>query len=213
MLLISPLIAHIKKIVYSNNVIWNIKCKDDQKTIYITFDDGPTAEITDWVLNTLKRFKARATFFCVGENIKDNQELFSKIIKENHSIGNHTYSHINGWRYTKNNYIENIKKFERECYKTNLFRPPFGKLTPKQIKAINQNHYIIMWSVLSADFDKNTSKENCLKNVLKNTKAGSIINFHDNDIAKENLIYTLPRILEYFTEKGYKFDKIVFPNK
>ena len=197
--------------------------------IYLTFDDGPIPELTPWVLQQLSKYNAKATFFCVGENVKRHPEIFQKILSEKHSIGNHTNSHLNGWKTNKEVYLNNIEKAEanfkssvtglwspnetqttgKSSFKTNLFRPPYGKIRPGQAKKILNNGYdIIMWDVLSGDFDLSLSKESCLNNVLRNTESGSIIVFHDSEKAFKNLEYVLPRVLEYFTEKGYVFKAI-----
>jgi peptidoglycan/xylan/chitin deacetylase (PgdA/CDA1 family) len=188
------------------------------KEIYLTFDDGPIPEITPWVLKKLAEYKAKATFFCVGENVSKHPEIFRKIISEEHAIGNHTNNHLNGWRTNKKTYLYNIGKAEdifselagkNQQPRTRLFRPPYGKIKPNQANKILKNGYdIIMWDVLSGDFDLSLSKENCLKNVLKNANSGSIVVFHDSEKAFKNLEYVLPRTLEYFTEKGFVFKAI-----
>ena len=199
------------------------------KEIYLTFDDGPTPEITPWVLQKLSEYKAKATFFCIGENVKKHPEIFQKIITDNHSIGNHTNDHLNGWKTSKRDYLDNIEKAEKRLrfavsgltssvYKqkanksqlsTNLFRPPYGRISPNCVNQILRKGYkIIMWDVLSGDFDLSLSKENCLQNVLKNANHGSIVVLHDSEKSFKNLEYVLPRTLEYFTEKGYVFKAI-----
>ena len=197
--------------------------------IYLTFDDGPIPELTPWVLQQLSQYNAKATFFCIGENVKRHPEIFQKILSEKHSIGNHTNSHLNGWKTNKKVYLNNIEKAEvnfessviglgspneletagNNSLKTSLFRPPYGKIRPSQAnKILNKGYDIIMWDVLSGDFDLSLSKENCLKNVLTNTESGSIVVFHDSEKAFKNLEYVLPKVLEYFTEKGYVFKSI-----
>ncbi len=192
--------------------------------LYLTFDDGPLPEITPFVLDELKKWNARATFFCIGKNIQANPELFKRIINEGHSVGNHTYDHLNGWNTTDEEYYDNIKKchdlmalYGNECeeflpksgvIRPALFRPPYGKLKPAQYKAL-QLYNIVMWDVLSFDFDLTMSAEKVLDNVLKNTEAGSIIVMHDSLKAKPKVEYALPRILKHFTEKEFKFEKIL----
>ena len=188
----------------------------DKKEIFLTFDDGPTPEITEFVLTELKKYNAKATFFCIGKNIKNHPEIFNKIIADNHAIGNHTQNHIKGWEYTKNDYLENVIKVEetlKTCnFKTlqlNLFRPPYGKIKKSQAKKILKRGYkIIMWTVLSADFKTTISKEEYLQNVLKNTKNGSIIVFHDSVKAAERMKYALPKVLKEFSDKGFVFKSI-----
>jgi len=185
------------------------------KTLYLTFDDGPTPEITEWTLNTLKQFNAKATFFCIGDNVRKHPEILKKINTEGHSIGNHTFNHLNGWKTDTNIYIENTEKaqntlekvLDSESFSTKkLFRPPYGKIKNKQARLLLKKGYqIIMWSVISYDWNKSLKGEACLKNVLKHTKDGSLIVFHDSVKAKKNLQYVLPKVLMYYTEKGYTF--------
>lgn len=187
-----------------------------KKEIYLTFDDGPIPIVTEFVLDQLKQYNAKATFFCIGDNITKHPLVYNQILKEGHSIGNHTYNHLNGWKYTLKNYILNIKKTQgiienhsKGKVFTKLFRPPYGKIKHSQAtELINKGYKIVMWDVLSADFDKNISKEKCLENVLKNTYNGSIIVFHDSIKAKEKLYYALPKFLEKYTRKGYTFKAI-----
>lgn len=193
-----------------SNFTWDLPNTD--KKIYLTFDDGPTPEITDWVLNQLQKYNAKATFFCIGDNIRKYPEIFSKIINEEHSAGNHTFNHLNGWKTSTTEYLENTKLCEASISnpKSKIFRPPYGKLKLTQSKKIRQLGYkIIMWDVLSADFDRTISPEKCLENVLKNTVSGSVIIFHDSVNAFPNLEYALPETLKYLSEKGFVFDKIV----
>lgn len=199
------------------NYVWDISVKD--KTIYLTFDDGPTPKITNWVLNTLKSFNAKATFFCIGKNIENHPDIFQNIINDGHSIGNHTYNHIKGWKTNTKNYLLNINKTQDiidsqmgdvTASNTNLFRPPYGQITPKQGKALIKLGYkIIMWDVISFDWDHTVNLETCLKNVSKNTKAGSVVVFHDSIKASKNMCYALPKTLEHFSEKGYRFESII----
>ena len=189
---------------------WDIP--NNEKKIYLTFDDGPTPQVTDWVLAELRKYNARATFFCIGKNIDSNPELFQKIKSENHSIGNHTMNHINGWKSETNEYIKNVKNCaeilsQKYITKSLLFRPPYGKIKKEQSKILRKLGYkIIMWDVLSADFDQTISPEKCLKNVTKNVKSGSVIVFHDSVKASQNLKFALPRTLSFLKEKGYVFD-------
>lgn len=176
--------------------------------IYLTFDDGPIPELTPWVLDQLKEYNAKATFFCVGENIKKHPEIAKRIILEGHSIGNHTYNHLKGWLTSASSYIENFQKFEKEAFHTNLFRPPYGKIKPSQRKEISKTHEIVMWDILSGDFDPKVSPQQCANNVIKNSTPGSIIVFHDNIKATENLKIALPATLKHFSEKGCSFCKI-----
>lgn len=211
----------ILKIIF-RNWVWRLSSKE--KVLYLTFDDGPTPEITEWTLNELKKHKAKATFFCIGKNIAEHPEIFQKILKENHAVGNHTNNHLNGWKtktaaYLKN--IEDAEKYFEENLKPNhfnerletrnlkLFRPPYGRLTLSQSRKIRKKGYkIIMWDVLSADFDPAVSNDKCLENVIRNTQNGSIIVFHDSVKASEKLKFVLPKILEYYSFIGFKFKSI-----
>lgn len=185
--------------------IWRIPKKE--KTIYLTFDDGPIPEVTPWVLEQLEKYDAKATFFCVGENITKHPGVFNQILKLGHSVGNHTYNHLNGWKTPQEEYLANFEDFERQ-QTTTLFRPPYGRIKKKQAREILKTHKIIMWSVLTKDYSSSVSEEKCLKNAIKNTSNGSIVLFHDSLKAKRNLYYALPRFLEHFSKQGYKFEKL-----
>ena len=193
-----------------SDLTWRIQT--EQKTIFLTFDDGPVTEFTPWVLDTLKAYQAKATFFCVGENVKRNPDIYQKIRDEAHVIGNHTQNHLQGWKTSTDDYIENIRKAEtylKQQDRNKLFRPPHGKIKPKQIRKLKKRGYqIIMWDVLSGDFDQSLNKEQCLKSTLKNVQNGSIVVFHDSSKSFTNLSYVLPRVLEHFSKQGYKFKGI-----
>ncbi|MBL1232197.1 MAG: polysaccharide deacetylase family protein [Flavobacteriales bacterium] len=193
----------IKK--YYSNFIWKIPTAE--KIIYLTFDDGPTPEITEWTLTTLKKFNAKATFFCIGNNVSKHPIIFNKIMREGHAVGNHTHHHLNGWHTNNETYLTNIKKCE-EVVKSKLFRPPYGRIKKSQYELIKNDYQVIMWDVLSGDFDPKTSPEKCLNNVIHNTTEGSIVVFHDSMKATDNLKFTLPKILAHFAEQGYRFDKL-----
>ena len=199
----------IKKIF--SNYTWDVSNTRNSNTVYLTFDDGPIPEITDWVLNELKKHHVKATFFCIGDNIDKNPEIFKKVISEGHSIGNHTFNHLNGWKTSTEAYIENTKRCEATIQKNNLsnlrsklFRPPYGKIKAAQSRKIRKLGYkIIMWDVLSADFDQTISQEQCLENVTSNLRSGSIIVFHDSIKAFKNLEYVLPKTLAYLKENSF----------
>ncbi|WP_298116632.1 polysaccharide deacetylase family protein [Flavobacterium sp.] len=200
----------IKKLF--SNYVWEIP--NNENKVYLTFDDGPTPDITEWTLNQLKEYNAKATFFCIGDNVRKYPEIFEKVVNEKHSIGNHTFNHLNGWKTSTSEYIENANRCDKETQNSkletrNLFRPPYGKIKPSQSKILRKLGYkIIMWDIISYDFDATISKEQCLENVLKNVKSGSIIVFHDSKKAFSNLEYTLPRTLKFLKEKGFIFEKI-----
>jgi peptidoglycan-N-acetylglucosamine deacetylase len=190
------------------------KLINGEKKIYLTFDDGPIPEVTEWVLDILKQENIKATFFCIGDNIKKHPEIFKRIISENHTIGNHTFNHLNGWKKTSTEYIENIQLCEEEILKhTNLkpklFRPPYGKIKKAQTSLLQKIGYkTIMWDVLSYDFDINLNPEECLSKILKNTENGSIIVFHDSIKATKNLKIVLPKAIQLLKKEGFIFDKI-----
>ncbi|GAB1856639.1 polysaccharide deacetylase family protein [Flavobacteriaceae bacterium MHTCC 0001] len=198
------------------NYVWNIDTA--QKAIYLTFDDGPTPEITEWTLATLAKYNAKATFFCIGDNIKKYPYIFQKIINAGHAIGNHTQHHLKGWKTKRTIYLRDVEiaseviraNIQNSEFKIqNLFRPPYGKITPKQGKLLIEKGYnIIMWDVLSFDWDKNISQEACLTNVISKTKNGSIVVFHDSVKAAHNMQYALPKVLDYFNERGFEFRAI-----
>lgn len=192
----------------------------NKKEVYLTFDDGPIPEVTEFVLDELQKYNAKATFFCIGDNVRKHPIVFSRIVKEGHSVGNHTFNHLNGWKTNQEDYIKNVELCEeiinneiskiKESNETKLFRPPYGKIKAKQAKEMLKKGYrVIMWDILSADFDTSVTKEKCLKNVLDNTEKGSVIVFHDSIKASGRLYYALPRFLEEYTKKGYEFKAIL----
>lgn len=185
--------------------IWKIDT--DEKILYLTFDDGPHPDATSFVLDELKKYNAKATFFCVGQNVKENFAVYQRLINEGHKPGNHTYSHLNGWKTNDKNYVEDIAKAAK-IIDSDLFRPPYGRITKFQIKAISGEKLhlkTIMWDVLSGDFDASVNGENCYLNVINNAKPGSIIVFHDSLKSFATLQYALPKVLEYYAEREYKF--------
>ncbi len=187
------------------------KVATEEKKLYLTFDDGPIPEVTPFVLDELKKYKAKATFFCIGKNVEANPGIFKRIIKEGHSIGNHTFDHMSGWKHQNKTYFANIEKGNKALGRENkarLFRPPYGKLKPSQYLALKGKYKIVMWDVLTFDFDLKVPKGLVLRNTLKHTKPGSIIVFHDSLKAQPKLEYALPRVLEHFSAKGFKFEKL-----
>ncbi|MDB5222591.1 MAG: polysaccharide deacetylase [Chitinophagaceae bacterium] len=188
--------------------IWEIKT--EQKNLYLTFDDGPHPVATPFVLDELKKYNARATFFCIGKNVEEHFGIYKKIIEEGHAVGNHTYNHLNGWKVNDKEYLDNIYK-AKKIIDSNLFRPPYGKITKFQLKQLKGEKYKlkpIMWTVLSGDFDKDVTGEECYLTVVKNAGQGSVVVFHDSQKALERLRYSLPLVLQYFTEKGFEFKSI-----
>ena len=189
----------------ASDLIWSFN--SDKPILYLTFDDGPVVGVTDRVLEELNKYNAKATFFCVGENVIKNPGLFNRIREQGHSVANHTFNHLNGWKTGNYSYYKNILKADR-IIDSNLFRPPYGRITRQQVKSIKKRFKIIMWDVLSGDFDVNLSPERCLRNVIEASKPGSIIVFHDSQKAKENITGALPKVLKHFTERGFTFKNI-----
>ncbi len=183
-----------------SDYVWEITTDTDE--VFITFDDGPIPHLTPWVLDLLNDYGFKATFFCVGDNVIKYPEIYRRIIQEGHSIGNHTFNHLNGWFTDKDTYLENIEKCD-SVLSTELFRPPYGKLKRAQSSSIKNHKKIVMWDVLSGDFDANISNEKCLSNVMDNYEKGSIIVFHDNLKAEEKLKYVLPLFLQHLKEKNF----------
>ncbi|WP_417885261.1 polysaccharide deacetylase family protein [Zunongwangia sp.] len=188
-----------------------------EKTIYLSFDDGPIPEVTPWVLQTLANFSAKATFFCIGNNIKKHPDVFQEIITSNHTIGNHTFNHLNGWRTKLDHYIENIAKTDaiineykaKTISENKFFRPPYGRIKNKQAKKLQKLGYkIVMWDVISGDYDQTYDAEKCLKNCIKLITPGSVVVFHDSLKAQKNLIYVLPKLMEYYAKKGWSFENL-----
>jgi peptidoglycan-N-acetylglucosamine deacetylase len=216
MYLVRP--PYLLKKLYAK-AIWRMD--STQKKIYLTFDDGPVPDVTTGVLDVLKQYNIQATFFCVGENVVKHPEVYQRILNENHAVGNHTYNHLKGWNTPTKNYMENVDRCQQvlkigtRAGQTHLFRPPYGKVKKSQILQLSSKNHpdstpysIIMWDVLSGDYDKKTSPSACLNNVIKHVRNGSIIVFHDNIKAQKNVTYALPRFIEYAKAEGFEFEKL-----
>ncbi|MBX9780026.1 MAG: polysaccharide deacetylase family protein [Chitinophagaceae bacterium] len=234
------------------SLIWEMPVTSEKK-IYLTFDDGPHHEATPFVLDQLKKYDAKASFFCIGKNVRKHPDIYQRIIAEGHSIGNHTNNHLNGWKVKDAAYLANIQEAS-EVIASDLFRPPYGRITRGVIRVLqnkvdsgkwivdslsgspgvqesenglrstvnglsspvsglrspvlNLPSKIVMWTVLAGDFDITLSKEKCLQNVLKHAGNGSIVVFHDSTKAWERMSYALPKVLAYFTEQGYSFERL-----
>ncbi|ALJ05250.1 polysaccharide deacetylase [Pseudalgibacter alginicilyticus] len=198
------------------NYIWDVSTS--KKVIYLTFDDGPTPHITNWTLDVLKQYNAKATFFCIGNNVDKHPDLFNNIMNGGHAIGNHTHNHLKGWKTNTKEYLKNVIEAQAVINNNiwdlgfkiqNLFRPPYGQIKRKQGKGlIDLDYKIIMWDVLSFDWDHSVSKVQCLKNVISKTKHGSIIVFHDSVKASKNMQYSLPKVLKHFTNEGFSFESL-----
>lgn len=186
-------------------LIWYFPQRDNE--IFLTFDDGPTPEFTPWALSVLKEYNARATFFCLGKKVEQNPGLFQQIKDEGHAVGNHSYSHLSGWKTKNQTYYKDVYKASEFIY-SKLFRPPYGEIKLRQIKQLKGKYRIVMWDVLSYDYDPQITPQKCLRNVLKKATSGSIVVFHDKQKARKNLQYTLPRVLQHFSDKGFVFKPI-----
>ena len=194
----------VLKLLYPK-LLWD--AEGDNRSIFVTFDDGPIPIVTPFVLNILKQYDAKATFFCIGDNVRKHPDVFEQVKNDGHAIGNHTFSHLNGWHTDDTTYLDNFLKAD-ELIGSNLFRPPYGRIKRSQAKLLQQakpDIQIVMWNVLSADFDVNISPEKCLDNVIRHVKPGDIVLFHDSLKAKDRMEYALPRALEYWSKKGYTF--------
>lgn len=225
------------KKLYPSSLVWHMP--RDEKAIYITFDDGPIPGVTPWVLETLKKYEARATFFCIGDNVRKHPAIYGRLLEEGHAAGNHTFNHLNGWKTPDDAYLENIEACAM-LVKSGLFRPPYGRISRSQLKKMQQDSVtfaaprkrqptgaqhpggegtglpavasslrVVMWDVLSGDFDRSLSPEKCLKNVLAHAENGSIVVFHDSLKAEERLRYALPRALEAWKGKNFELKKLV----
>lgn len=193
--------------VFYPSLTWHKSRKE--KNIYLTFDDGPIPEMTPLVLDILSVYKVKATFFCVGDNVEKHPDIFQQIISAGHKVGNHTHNHLDGWKTSKHDYLGNVASCRHTisgklAYQS-IFRPPYGKASRAQLKELQSTHEIVMWDVLSGDFDQSLTPKACLQNCIKATQNGSIVIFHDNIKAKTNLTYALPKYIEDSLEKGYKF--------
>ncbi len=190
-------------------MIWKIPSTD--KDIYLTFDDGPIPYLTGYVLDILDDFDAKATFFCVGDNMRKHPEICEKVFDKGHLIGNHTFNHLKGWSTKNSLYLKNIIKCQeyitnlQKPYFKPLFRPPYGQITRNQIHFLRNDYKIIMWDILAYDFDSTHSPSQSLDKIIKLTRPGSIVVFHDNYKAEIKLKYMLPRFLEHYKEKGFTF--------
>jgi len=184
------------------SITW--KLPSNKKVLYLTFDDGPVPIVTPKVLSILKSYNAKATFFMVGENAQRYPDILSQVVSDGHQIGNHTFNHLNGTKVSDISYYRNINK-AKEYIDSNLFRPPYGRIRPRQISEIKKKYQIVLWSVLSGDFDESISEKKCLSNVIKNSKSGSIIVFHDSLKAQERMLFALKGTLEHFSNLGFEF--------
>ena len=190
---------------FMRKALWRVAT--NEKKIYLTFDDGPVEHVTPVVLDVLDAFDAKATFFCVGKNVEKRPALFSELKMRGHAVANHSNDHLHGWKNNNALYFENVDR----CHvlvNSRLFRPPYGKLKPSQYAFLSRKYKLVMWDVLACDFDPHVSKEKCLDNVIKHTRPGSIVLFHDSLKAKEKVEFALPKFLGHFRTEGYTFEKL-----
>jgi peptidoglycan/xylan/chitin deacetylase (PgdA/CDA1 family) len=195
------------KKIYSG-LIWQMTVKE--KVLYLSFDDGPHPEVTPFVLDELKKFNAHATFFCIGKNVKEYPQIYRRVLVDGHRVGNHTQNHLNGWKVPDKKYMENIRE-AAQLIDSDLFRPPYGRISAFQSKLLREApfHYkIVMWEVLSGDFDRGINAEKCARNVIRYARPGSIVVFHDSEKAFDRLRGALPAVLQHFSELGYRFEVI-----
>jgi peptidoglycan-N-acetylglucosamine deacetylase len=186
-----------------------------EKVLYLTFDDGPIPQVTPWVLEQLELYKAKATFFAVGDNLAKHRDIAEQIIAQGHRLANHTHNHLRGWATSFNHYVDNVQQCQLELTKLRpesnpkkLFRPPYGRITAKQAAALRQDYELVMWDVLTNDYDNSLTPEKCLREAIQCTQSGSIIVFHDSIKAQRNMMYALPRFLDHFTSQGYTFQTL-----
>lgn len=185
--------------------VWRLPQKE--KTVYLTFDDGPIPEVTPWVLDLLKKYNIKATFFCVGDNVRKYPEVFKMVVSAGHSVGNHTFNHLQGFKVKSDKYVENVELAD-SYIRSNLFRPPHGHLRIRQGTKLSKKFRFVMWDVITRDYNRKLSGEYVLNVVKRYARNGSIIVFHDSIKAEENMKYALPRAIEFLLSEGYKFEKI-----
>ncbi len=186
------------------NFVWRIRTND--KVLFLTFDDGPIPDVTEFVLSTLEDHAARATFFCIGENVRKHPAIYQQLIGKDHTVGNHTFNHLNGWKTANDTYTENICRCDEQLgLHTRLFRPPYGRIKRAQASVLLPERKIVMWDVLSGDFSQEITPEKCLRKTIQYGRPGSIVLFHDSLKARKNMEYALPRVLDHFGGLGYRF--------
>lgn len=191
--------------MYFSEALWRIP--QSEKTVYLTFDDGPIVQVTPWVLHTLKQYDVSATFFCTGDNVARNPHLFDSLRTEGHQVGNHTMSHVQGIKMNTADYLRNIEK-ANDLIQSPLFRPPHGFMRPGQFAAIKEKYTTVMWDVVTRDYSRKLTGDDVFANVKRYTRNGSIIVFHDSLKAQKNMQYALPRSIEWLLENGYRFETL-----
>lgn len=191
--------------LFYRKALWRLD--KTQKVVYLTFDDGPIPEVTPWVLDLLKDENVKATFFCVGENVQKHPSVFRQLLDEGHTVGNHTFNHIQGLKSDLDNYLSNIEKADKLIGST-LFRPPHGFLKKRQYRALLKKYRIVMWDVLSRDFDNSITATEVFENVMNFIRPGSLIIFHDSLKAEINMKEALPKVIRSLKNDGYRFETI-----
>ncbi len=186
-------------------LIWNFENEKDG--VFLTFDDGPRPEVTPWVLDQLDKFNAKATFFCIGKNVELFPDLFNEILSRGHAVGNHSYSHVKGWGVDTGTYVRDVD-LANDLIQSNLYRPPYARISPNQARVLSERFNIIMWDVISRDYNRDLSGRSCVKNVVPYLEPGSVVVFHDSVKSSKNLWYALPRVLRAINDKGLKCKKI-----
>lgn len=194
-----PILCHLLP-----SAVWNMEGNPD---VFLTFDDGPTPGVTEWILDTLARWDAHATFFCLGKNVEQHYDLFERIVADGHKAGNHTYSHQKGWRMSTQRYVEDVD-FAAQLIPGDLFRPPYARITPSQARVLGERYNIIMWDVLSRDYSPLVSPRRCVQNVTRHVQAGSVVVFHDSLKTIRKVRYALPRVLEFIHDRGLRCSAI-----
>ncbi len=190
---------------FPSHLVWEIP--NNERKIFLTFDDGPDPDVSPEVLKILDNFKIKASFFCVGDNVRKHPGTYEMIREKGHVTGNHSFNHLNGWKTKNQAYLANIARC-REYVDSRLFRPPYGRIRNSQARHLKNAYNIIMWSVLAGDFDRRFSREDCIKNVLSNTESGSVIVFHDSRKTKDKVLYALPAVIEALLKRELVFDVI-----
>ncbi|MDR2913073.1 MAG: polysaccharide deacetylase family protein [Alistipes sp.] len=186
-------------------LVWDIP---EERDVFLTFDDGPTPGVTEWILDELARHDARATFFCLGRNVENHPELYRRILEEGHRVGNHTYGHVKGWERDDASYLADVERAAR-VIDSPLFRPPYGRISPRQARALSGEGWkIVMWNVVSRDYSRRVTPERCIENVVRHVRPGDIVVFHDSEKAFRNLRAALPATLECLDECGMRSKSI-----
>ncbi len=188
--------------IFFRGAFWRVNRKE--KAVYLTFDDGPVPEITPAVLDILDKYRVKATFFCVGENVEKYPEVYAEILRRGHSVGNHTHNHLKGFEHSIAAYVANVKKASSVIH-SRLFRPPYGRIRPRQLRALRKHYTVVLWDLITRDYNPHLSPDYILQTIRRLTRNGSVIVYHDSVKAKKNLFATLPKAIEFWQSEGYEF--------